>query len=219
MQKIISCLWLLNISIIIFSCGHEKIKHVKTTSETVLQVNAVQEECNWCGTSEAPQNVSWFTKIPPKDELVEKIIISGTVFQSDRKTPAEGIIIYVHHTNVDGIYPKKGDETGNGTYHGYLRGWMKTDSLGKYEFETIRPAPYQTHGGEPAHIHYSIAGPEHPEYWLTALWFEDDPRVTEDQLRNVIRQGGFSNITQLQKDEYGVLRGIRNIVLEKFLTK
>ena len=92
---------------------------------------------------------------------------------------------------------------------------MKTDSCGKYEFETIRPAPYQTHGGEPAHIHYNIEGPEHPEYWLTALWFEDDPRVTEDQLGNVNRRGGFSNVTTLRKDENNILRGKRNIVLEK----
>jgi protocatechuate 3,4-dioxygenase beta subunit len=183
---------------------------------TTVQTSLNQDACNWCGTSEAPQNVSWYAKIPPEGELGEKLIISGKIFHPDRITPAEGVIIYIHHTNIEGIYPKKGDETGNGKYHGYLRGWMKTDSKGKYEFETIRPAPYQTHGGEPAHIHYNIEGPGQSEYWLTALWFDDDPRVTEELIRNVSRSGGFSNVTTLRKDENNVLIGKRNIVLERF---
>jgi protocatechuate 3,4-dioxygenase beta subunit len=175
-----------------------------------------QEKCNWCGTSEAPENVSWRTVIPLKGELGEKLIISGTVYLPDGKTPAKNIIIYVHHTNIKGIYPKKGDEKGNGKYHGYLRGWMKTDSNGKYKFETIRPAPYHSHEGEPAHIHYNIQGAEYPEYWLTALWFADDPRVTKEYLNSVKRSGGFSNVIFLTKDKNNILRGTRNIILETF---
>ncbi|MBN4084780.1 hypothetical protein JYT89_00395 [Flavobacteriaceae bacterium AH-315-B10] len=175
-----------------------------------------QEKCNWCGTSEAPENVSWKTVIPPKGELGEKLIISGTVYLPDGKTHAKDIIVYVHHTNIKGIYPKKGDEKGNGKYQGYLRGWMKTDSNGKYEFETIRPAPYHSHEGEPAHIHYNIQGPEYPEYWLTALWFADDPRVTKEYLNSVERSGGFSNVISLTKDKNNILRGTRNIILETF---
>jgi len=175
-----------------------------------------QEKCNWCGTSEAPENVFWKTVIPPKGELGEKLIISGTVYLPDGKTPAKDIIIYVHHTNIKGIYPKKGDEKGNGKYHGYLRGWMKTDSNGKYKFETIRPAPYHSHEGEPAHIHYNIQGTEYPEYWLASIWFSDDSRVTEEYKKSVKRSGGFSNIITLTKDDHSVLRGERNIILKKF---
>jgi len=185
--------------------------------ELALSINSTnQEKCNWCGTSEAPENVSWRTVIPPKGELGEKLIISGTVYLPDGKTPAIDIIIYVHHTNIKGIYPKKGDEKGNGKYHGYLRGWMKTDSNGKYEFETIRPAPYHSHEGEPAHVHYNIQGTEYPEYWLASIWFSDDSRVTEEYKKNVKRSGGFSNIITLTKDDHNVLRGERNIILEKY---
>ena len=87
---------------------------------------------------------------------------------------------------------------------------------GNYKFETIRPAPYQSHGGEPAHIHYNIQGPDYPEYWLTALWFNDDPRLTDEYKKTVKRSGGFSNIITLIKDDNKVLRGERNIILEKF---
>jgi len=174
-----------------------------------------KEKPSWSGTFEVPENASWRTIIPPNGELGEKLIISGTVYLPDGRTPAKDVIIYVHHTNSKGIYPKKGTEKGNGKYHGYLRGWMKTNANGKYEFETIRPAPYQSHDGEPAHIHYNIEAPNYPEYWLTGLWFSDDPRVTAYKDKTE-RDGGFTNITTLSIDENNVLRGTRNIILEKF---
>lgn len=177
--------------------------------------NTIKKDCNWCGTFEVPDTVSWKTIIPPKGEPGEKLIITGTVYLPDGKTPAKGVIIYIHHTNTKGIYPKRGNETGNGKYHGYLRGWMKTDANGKYEFETIRPAAYHSHDGEPAHIHYNIEAPNYPEYWLTGLWFSDDPRVKE-YMNRIERNGGFSNITTLTKDEHNVLRGKRDIMLQKF---
>ena len=172
-------------------------------------------DCNWCGAFEAPENVSWKTVIPPNEEPGEKLIVSGTIFHPDGETPAKDIVVYVYHTNNEGIYPKRGDEKGNGQYHGYLRGWMKTDSNGKYEFETIRPAPYHSHVGEPAHIHYNIQASDYPEYWLTATWFLDDPMVTDEYKNSVKRSGGYSNIIALTKDNNNVLRGQRNIILEK----
>jgi protocatechuate 3,4-dioxygenase beta subunit len=174
-----------------------------------------QNNSSWSGAFEAPINVSWRTIIPPKSEPGEKLIISGTVYFPDGKTPAKDVIVYVYHTNNEGIYPKKGNEQGHGKYHGYLRGWMKTDASGKYEFETIRPAPYETHDGEPAHIHYTLKHPDYPEYWLTGLWFSDDPRVSS-YLDKIERDGGLSNITTLTKDKNNILRGTRNIILQKF---
>lgn len=174
-----------------------------------------QVEPSWGGTFETPEDISWRTVIPPKGELGEKLIISGTVFLSDGKTPAQDVIVYVYHTNNKGVYPKKGNEKGNGKHHGYLRGWMRTDSNGRYEFETIRPAPYESLEGGPAHIHYTIESPKYPEYWLTGLWFSDDPRVNAN-MNKIQRDGGFSNITTLTKDENNILRGSRNILLQKF---
>lgn len=215
MKKIFQ-LSLISLCITIAAGSQTKNKADNASSQISTIKSTSQDVCNWCGTSEAPENVTWNTVIPPEGEPGERLIISGTVYLPDGKTPAKDIIVYVHHTNDEGIYPKKGDEKGNGQYHGYLRGWMKTDSKGKYEFETIRPAPYHSHGGEPAHIHYNVQGTEYSEYWLTALWFADDPRVTDEYIKNVRRSGGFSNVTSLTKDENNILRGVRNIILEKF---
>jgi protocatechuate 3,4-dioxygenase beta subunit len=215
-QKNILILCIAGLCLVVNSCSQTVKKSNKISKREFTAGITNQENCNWCGTSEAPENVSWRTIIPLKGETGVKLIISGTVYLPDGKTPAKDIIIYVHHTNNKGVYPKTGNEKGNGKYHGYLRGWMKTDSNGKYEFETIRPAPYHSHGGEPAHIHYNVQGSNYPEYWLTATWFSDDPRVTDDYKKSVERSGGFSNILTLTNDENNVLRGRRDIILEKF---
>jgi protocatechuate 3,4-dioxygenase beta subunit len=174
-------------------------------------------ECEWCGAQDASDldSLDWDIVIPPEDEPGERLVISGTVYMPDGKTPAEGIIVYVYHTNSEGVYPKRGDETGNGRRHGYLRGWMKTNAEGRYRFETIKPAPYPTKNRGPAHIHYTISGPDFDEYWLNSLWFEGDPLITEKEKAKVTRSGGFSNIVALTKDEDGVLHGTRDIILEE----
>ncbi len=215
-QKNILILCITSLCLILNCCSQTAKNSGKNLKSVFKPVETNQENCNWCGTSEAPKNTSWRTVIPPKGELGEKLIISGTIYMTDGKTPAKDIIVYVYHTSIKGVYPKKGNEKWNGKYHGYLRGWMKTNSNGEYEFETIRPAPYHSHGGEPAHIHYTIQGPDYPEYWLSAIWFSDDPRITDEYKKSVKRNGGFSNIITLSKDDNNVLRGVRNIILEKF---
>ena len=215
-RKNILILFIISLCLTLYGCLYTAENRDNSTESVSLVEATGQENCNWCGTSEAPNTISWKTTIPSTEEPGEKLIISGTIYRSDGKTPAKDVIVYVYHTNIKGIYPKKGNEKGNGKYHGYLRGWMKTNSMGHYEFETIRPAPYHTHGGEPAHIHYTIQDHDYPEYWLTATWFSDDPRVTDDYKKSVKRNGGFSNIITLTKDDHNVLRGERNIILERY---
>jgi protocatechuate 3,4-dioxygenase beta subunit len=170
-------------------------------------------DCEWCGAQDAPNRLSWETTIAPPDEPGEPLQISGVVYQEDGRTPAPDVLIYVYHTNAEGEYQKKGNETGNGRRHGHLRGWMKTDAQGRYRFTTIRPAAYQTHGGEPAHIHYTLKAPGQPEYWLDGLWFEGDPRIADEQKAKLNRIGGLTNITSLQKNDRGVWLGRRDIIL------
>jgi protocatechuate 3,4-dioxygenase beta subunit len=41
-----------------------------------------------------------------------KLKIAGTVYQSDGKSSAAGVILYNYHTNQKGVYPIQGDEMG-----------------------------------------------------------------------------------------------------------
>ena len=182
----------------------------------VATSGAPAQDCSWCGTSEAPDTLSWATTIASLDEPGERLVVTGTVYQYDGLTTAPDVTIYVYHTNNEGTYPKLGNEKGNGHHHGYLRGWVRTDSGGRYRFDTIRPAPYFSHGGEPAHIHYTIQPPGKEEYWLNAAWFADDSRVTDQLVAGLKRQGGFSNVMAVSCDSLGVWHGRRDIVLEVY---
>lgn len=104
----------------------------------------------------------------------QKLIVTGTVYRLDGKTPAPDVIIYYWQTDHNGYYsPRKGmDERAK--RHGHIRGWVKTDKQGQYTIRTIRPAPYP---GEamPAHIHLSVKEPQiEDEYYTDEINFDDD---------------------------------------------
>ena len=107
-------------------------------------------------------------------EKGQKLMVTGTVYQLDGKTPAPNVIIYYHHTDNDGYYSPRNDKPENQTRHGHIRGWVKTDKDGRYTLYTIRPAPYPD-ASEPAHIHWLIKEPDvKNEYWTDDLMFDDD---------------------------------------------
>lgn len=138
--------------------------------------------------------------------------INGTVYKADGKTPAEGVIIYLYHTNATGHYPVKQDSKGWEKRHGYLRGWMRTNEKGEYKFATMRPVAYPG-GTEPAHIHMIIKEPGINEYYIDDILFSDDPLLTEARKKKLTNRGG-SGIIQLL-DVGNMYKGERNIVLGK----
>ena len=170
--------------------------------------------CEWCGAMDVPTDVDWQAAIAPSGEKGEPLTLSGTVYQPDGITPAKDILIYAYHTNSEGIYPKRGDETGNGRRHGYLRAWAKTNEQGCFQFKTIRPETYPSRN-EPAHIHLTISGPDIEEYWLNAIHFAGDPLLNPKHEEVSNRTGGTSNIITLKKDKNAVWQGEKNIILEK----
>ena len=146
-------------------------------------------------------------------EAGEPLILTGTVFRADGEIPAPGVIVYAYHTNAEGVYPTRGDEKGWARRHGYLRGWVKTNSEGRYRFDTIRPSTYPNRR-EPAHIHMTIKEPDFPEYWIDAVVFADDPLVTAQYRKDQGERGG-SGIVKLTRDAEGRWVGVRDIVLER----
>lgn len=164
-----------------------------------------------CSSCIAPQNISWQTTIASKDEKGEPLEMSGTIYQADGTTPAEGIVLFVYHTDSTGYYNKDDDP-----YNPRLRGYMKTGKDGKYEFKTIKPAPYPKRT-TPAHIHAQIYSSQIPEYSIDEYWFEGDPFITpEEKAKLLTGRGGFNSIIKLTRSEDGILRGVRNIKLESY---
>lgn len=158
------------------------------------------------------EDLSWQTVIPPEGEPGDPLLLSGIVYERDGTTPAPGVVIYAHHTNAAGVYPPAEGATGWARRHGYLRGWVKTDAQGRYQFRTIRPASYPN-SEAPAHIHLIIKEPDHREYWIDDVVFEGDPYVTASRRQRQHPRGGSGVIT-LTRDAEGRWHGTRDIVLE-----
>ena len=167
--------------------------------------------CEWCGAAEAPSRLSWAVRLAEPAERGEPLVLTGRVLRADGRTPAAGVLLYLYQTNAAGVYATRGDETGNGRRHGYLRGWLRTDAAGRYCVATIRPGHYPGREG-PAHIHTTVQEPRGAEGYIDDFVFEDDPQVTPAYRAERRRRGG-SGIVRLTRGPDGILRGERTIVL------
>ncbi len=175
----------------------------------LIKKNAKQENCNWCGAKDAPENVSWRANFAKQNEEGEPLIVSGTVYMPDGKTPVPNILIYAYHTDIKGIYGRNGEPL-----HGRFRGWMLTDKKGRYEIRTIKPAPYPN-GQAPAHIHYTLTGKTFKEDWIDMVMFEGDRLITDGIRSGLKGKGGFQPIIKLKNKSDGFLHGVRDIQLER----
>jgi protocatechuate 3,4-dioxygenase beta subunit len=158
------------------------------------------------------KTLSWQTRIPPEGEPGTPLLVSGRIFDADGKQPLAGVTLYVYHTDARGIYterPVPGVDP-----MARLRGWMKTDRDGRYEFRTIRPASYPN-TNIPEHIHAKAGGPGYAERWLDNFWFDDDKLVTGDMRAKFGRGDSFSPIMKVARDGEGILHCVRDIRLEK----
>jgi protocatechuate 3,4-dioxygenase beta subunit len=150
--------------------------------------------------------------LPDFDDSGPRIKLTGTIYQSDGKTPAKDVILYIYHTDQGGVYAKRGDETGWGRMHGYIRGWIKTDKDGRYTFYTLKPGVYPNRAA-PAHIHPIILEPSGRYYWLDAYHFEGDPLLTEREI-NPSNHRGVVGLLTLEK-EGDIWVGNKDIILGK----
>ena len=203
------------LSLLFMACQSVNSEKEQNSAQSFIEKSTPLPDCEWCGAAEAPKNLSSTTTIAPEDEPGDPIKISGTIFLEDGATPASDVLMYVYHTNKEGIYPKRGNEQGNAQRHGYIRAWLKTGTDGRYEFTSIKPEAYPSRN-EPAHIHVTLSRADYPEFWLESYLFEGDPLIEEKHRKESERTGGFSNIIELEQDEDGVWIGERNFVLKRF---
>ncbi len=158
------------------------------------------------------EDLSEVDTLPDYQEQGEKIRVFGYVFQKDGKTPAPDVVIYTYHTDQQGNYSLKGNEKGWGKRHGYIRGWIKSNEKGFYEFYTLRPASYPN-SQNPQHIHVTIKEHGKTAYWIDEYLFDDDPYFTNEQRQREQQRGG-SGILHLKK-ENNIMQARRDIILGK----
>jgi protocatechuate 3,4-dioxygenase, beta subunit len=168
-------------------------------------------DCVDCAHWEAPAELTNRVTIASPQEPGTRLILEGTVYLPDGKTPAKDVLLYAYHTDNQGYYRHAESTTGQGRWHGDLRGWLRTGADGTYRIETIRPAPYPNNR-IPAHIHMTVMAPGGPERFIDDVVFDDDPLV-DASTRRAGRDVGGSGIIHLTRGSGGILHGRRDIRL------
>lgn len=148
-----------------------------------------------------------------RGEPGEPLVLEGVVRRSDGRTPAPGVIIYLHQTNAQGLYANGNNEDEWSRRHGRLRGWAVTDATGRYRFRSIKPAPYPDLT-MPAHIHLMIGEAGRRPYYADDVVFDGEFRVDAAYRANQELRGG-SGIVKLTRDAAGNWLAVRDITLER----
>ena len=199
---------ILSLTLLLSSCANSQNRNESN-------VRLVGGPCEGCEAifEYGNKKLSSIDTLPDFNDKGPKIRVTGTIYQNDGKTPAEGVILYIYHTDQNGIYATKGGETGWGKRHGYIRGWVKTGKDGRYTFYTLKPGTYPSRSS-PAHIHPMILEPNGKYYWLGSYHFEGDPLLTDKEISPESPRGGNSGLLSLRK-EGNLWVGERDIILGK----
>jgi len=119
-----------------------------------------------------PAHLTSHERIAPANEPGTPLTIHGVVLDVTGK-PAAGVEVFAYHTDKTGLYSAP-----NAADPWRLKGWAVTDAEGRFEFRTIRPAPYPNRP-IPAHVHVTLSsaccGRQFHE-----LMFEGDPLATKE---------------------------------------
>ncbi|WP_281540974.1 intradiol ring-cleavage dioxygenase [Maribacter aestuarii] len=207
---------LFKIGILLLTWLNLSICHAQTPNE---QINILSDDFDKSPPfyHKIPERLLSTDTSPAFDEKGQKILLTGTVYKTDGKTPASNIVLYYYQTDPSGVYAIKEDEERNmpknklGQTHGYIRGWLRTDELGSYSIYTIKPGSYPSRD-EPAHIHVTIKEEKIPEpYYIDDFVFDNDPLLTSEKRKRLKNRGGSGIIQFIRKDSIWV--GTRDIIL------
>ena len=150
--------------------------------------------------------------IPDFASKPEKLKITGIIYESDGKTPAKDVILYVCQPNEYGNYEMKRDK--NHKRYVHHRGWVKTDADGRYTIYTFIPGKNR-YVKELKQIQRIIKVPGKPEKELNAFFFKNDPLLSDLTLS--CRTNALSSIVELKK-QGNMYVATRDIKLEKNLS-
>jgi protocatechuate 3,4-dioxygenase beta subunit len=141
--------------------------------------------------STRPATIARTARIAPESEPGTPLVIHGTAFADDGRTPLGDVIVFAYHTDKQGLY----DAPGAPAHSWRLRGWARTDASGRFEFRTIRPGSYPS-GRIPAHVHFTLFT-SNARYHAGELQFADDPFLPADRRE---ASGEFGSVRPVRRE-------------------
>jgi protocatechuate 3,4-dioxygenase beta subunit len=120
------------------------------------------------------------------EPLGERITVSGRVLDSDG-APVRNTLVEVWQANAAGRYVDPVDDHPAPLDPNFTgAGRCLTNSEGRYRFVTVKPGayPWRNHlnAWRPAHIHFSVFGPDLGSRLVTQMYFPGDPLITSDPI-------------------------------------
>ena len=157
-----------------------------------------------------PNNILATSYSPAWGSDGQKLLVTGKTLKTDG-SPVAGVIIYYWQTDNTGYYTPKDYLDDNVKRHGYIRGWVKSDSQGKYAIYSIKPKAYPNRDIA-AHIHLSIKEAKiKNEYYVDNLVFNYDPLLTTAKRKKLENRGGSGILRTLVSGD--MLIAEHNIIL------
>lgn len=120
------------------------------------------------------------------EPLGQRIIITGRVLDSDGR-PVPNALVEIWQANAAGRYVDPGDDHPAPLDPNFTgAGRCLTDADGRYRFVTVQPGayPWRNHPNawRPAHVHFSLFGPDLASRLVTQMYFPGDPLMPYDPI-------------------------------------
>jgi protocatechuate 3,4-dioxygenase, beta subunit len=124
------------------------------------------------------------------EPLGERIVVTGRVLDGDGQ-PVRNTLVEVWQANAAGRYLDPSDAHPAPLDPNFTgAGRCLTDREGTYRFITVKPGayPWRNHPNawRPAHVHFSLFGPQLASRLVTQMYFPGDPLIPFDPILNSI---------------------------------
>ena len=137
-----------------------------------------------------------------------KIIITGTIYESDGVTPAKNVVLTISHADEDGNFDLRKKDDKDYLYH---KATIKTDVDGNYYFYTFIPGNDRRFN-QLQEIFLLAKTEQEVEFIMPTLLFDQDPLLTKRCRKRITKNSDLSHILKPKKVD-GLLKVKHDIIL------